>query len=557
MKNLYNELYSKMNKYKMTYLFHENYFKSLSKEELTYILNLDDEKLKLYFKIISILYKKQILSNSFIEDITKKVLYIAFSNNNSNKQKSFFELITETKFLQAKNIIPATIDFLNIEESYKRDSLIDIFESYNRIYNINANKIVFDVKNCKNKKQVDVLFNLFRDRKTLNSKNISKIVSMIKKYPNFKYYNYFVSLIIEHDFLNIDYLEKFFLIKDSDQAKTYYNAIINLPINNSIYLDFINNIIKNNYQNYSYLNVLISNHKKINSHLFKKFVNALNNTNNLYQSKAIISLIDEEFLNDDIILDIFIKGILNSSKEIQIDYILKLKYYDYIFNDLVFSNYLISSIAKIKKQYQLICLFKCIRKIYNRADYMTIIDTIVNSNKLICYYLPELLKNNILVKRYDFLKILNEFNNLKSSDQIELFLHIINQENIFNYDISILYKIKNLNKYQCETIFKLFDLGFYETKYYKLIKYILLFKDDKHIKIFNLIITNIDNIGYDKAIELINNILNSSVDLDTLFKYISAKVNNSSFVIENFNIELINDELTHEVKKLKSLKLKM
>ena len=549
-----NNLLEKMKKIKKDYLFSKRYFKSLNKEEIFYILNLNNQDFKDYLKIIDILYKKNILTDINIENITKKVLYIAFSNNNQNAKEDYFELITTTNFLQSKNILQATIDFLNIKSTIIRGYIIDLFESYDRIYNINANKIIFNIKNMSNEKQVEVLFNLFIDRKTLINKNLNIIINMIKNNPNFKYYNYFISLIVEHDIINIKYLENFFLIKNKEQAKVYYNTLINSLIMNSIIKEKFLELILDykNKDNFEYFNILVLNKDKLDNHIFNKLIDAIINAKTSFQKKGIIDLLNTDLLNDDIKTNLIIKGILNSQTDFQIKYLLKIMYHDYIFKDLVFCNYFISIISLTKKEYQLACLFRCLRKIINSIDYITIINEILNANEIVCQNIPKLFQNQYVFSNIKFLNIYLKFVKLKTINQIELFLHILNQENILDYDISILDKINSLNNYQCEFVFQLFDIEFYKHKYYKLIKYIFLFKDLKHIKLFYLIILHIDNIGYDKALELINNILKTQIDLDIMYNYILSKINDKTYELERINDFFNQEEIKKEILKIKT-----
>ncbi len=559
--DLKKDLYLKMKSLKFRNLFYENYFKNLNDKDIYLILGLNEEESVEYFNLVGILYKREKLKSFLLEEKLKNIMTIAFSNSNKRARQDFYDLVLDTNFLDGKNIEMATLNFFNINE-LKRNTLIDLFIDLEDLYNVDLSKIVLDIKNSLSKSQMMAMYYILGNKKCIHSKNIKKVISMIKKYPNFKYYQKFISLIIDHDFIEkdkyLEQLELFLSIDNKDQVDLFYTVLTKKEmLNSKLESRFIDYIVEKGPRNYyDSFKELVLRKDKLDDYLFRRIGQGIVDAKNKEQRDSLLTLTDFDFKDNYAAINLLIEGIINSKEFIQREYLEKLKYYDFIFANLVFTKDVIDTMLKTKIEYQLQGITSCIRSLYYFPNYKEILNGLIESSEIISLNTNQLLKIKDIKNRSDFFIIYDKFRNLKSDYQIELFFYLLRLNNVdFQKRNYLLERIKRSNKEQCEAVYELYDKEFYNNEHYKLIRYLFLFKDKKHIELFKLILINISKIGYERAIELINYIKENEVDINIFYQVIKRKLEDGEIEIASWKELIEKNGLQKEIDKIKKLKI--
>lgn len=561
--NLKKDLYLKMKSLKFRNLFYENYFKNLNDKDIYLILGLNEEESIEYFNLVGILYKREKLKSFLLEEKLKNIITIAFSNSNKRARQDFYDLVLDTNFLDGKNIEMATLNFFNINE-LKRNTLIDLFIDLEDLYNVDLSKIVLDIKNSLSKSQMMAVYYILGNKKCIHSKNIKKVISMIKKYPNFKYYQKFISLIIDHDFIEkdkyLEQLELFLSIDNKDQVDLFYTVLTKKEmLNSKLESRFIDYIVKKGPRNYyDSFKELVLRKDKLDDYLFRRIGQGIVDAKNKEQRDSLLTLTDFDFKDNYAAINLLIEGIINSKEFIQREYLEKLKYYDFIFANLVFTKDVIDTMLKTKIEYQLQGITSCIRSLYYFPNYKEILNGLIESSEIISLNTNQLLKIKDIKNRSDFFIIYDKFRNLKSDYQIELFFYLLRLNNVdFQKRNYLLERIKRSNKVQCEAVYELYDKEFYNNEHYKLIRYLFLFKDKKHIELFKLILINISKIGYERAIELINYLKENEIDINIFYQVIKRKLEDGEIEIASWKELIEKNGLQKEIDKIKKLKINL
>ena len=561
--NLKKDLYLKMKSLKFRNLFYENYFKNLNDKDIYLILGLNEEESIEYFNLVGILYKREKLKSFLLEEKLKNIITIAFSNSNKRARQDFYDLVLDTNFLDGKNIEMATLNFFNINE-LKRNTLIDLFIDLEDLYNVDLSKIVLDIKNSLSKSQMMAVYYILGNKKCIHSKNIKKVISMIKKYPNFKYYQKFISLIIDHDFIEkdkyLEQLELFLSIDNKDQVDLFYTVLTKKEmLNSKLESRFIDYIVKKGPRNYyDSFKELVLRKDKLDDYLFRRIGQGIVDAKNKEQRDSLLTLTDFDFKDNYAAINLLIEGIINSKEFIQREYLEKLKYYDFIFANLVFTKDVIDTMLKTKIEYQLQGITSCIRSLYYFPNYKEILNGLIESSEIISLNTNQLLKIKDIKNRSDFFIIYDKFRNLKSDYQIELFFYLLRLNNVdFQKRNYLLERIKRSNKVQCEAVYELYDKEFYNNEHYKLIRYLFLFKDKKHIELFKLILINISKIGYERAIELINYLKENEIDINIFYQVIKRRLEDGEIEIASWKELIEKNGLQKEIDKIKKLKINL
>ncbi len=561
--DLKKDLYLKMKSLKFRNLFYENYFKNLNDKDIYLILGLNEEESIEYFNLVGILYKREKLKSFLLEEKLKNIITIAFSNSNKRARQDFYDLVLDTNFLDGKNIEMATLNFFNINE-LKRNTLIDLFIDLEDLYNVDLSKIVLDIKNSLSKSQMMAVYYILGNKKCIHSKNIKKVISMIKKYPNFKYYQKFISLIIDHDFIEkdkyLEQLELFLSIDNKDQVDLFYTVLTKKEmLNSKLESRFIDYIVKKGPRNYyDSFKELVLRKDKLDDYLFRRIGQGIVDAKNKEQRDSLLTLTDFDFKDNYAAINLLIEGIINSKEFIQREYLEKLKYYDFIFANLVFTKDVIDTMLKTKIEYQLQGITSCIRSLYYFPNYKEILNGLIESSEIISLNTNQLLKIKDIKNRSDFFIIYDKFRNLKSDYQIELFFYLLRLNNVdFQKRNYLLERIKRSNKVQCEAVYELYDKEFYNNEHYKLIRYLFLFKDKKHIELFKLILINISKIGYERAIELINYLKENEIDINIFYQVIKRKLEDGEIEIASWKELIEKNGLQKEIDKIKKLKINL
>ena len=137
-----------------------------------------------------------------------------------------------------------------------------------------------------------------------------------------------------------------------------------------------------------------------------------------------------------------------------------------------------------------------------------------------------------------------------------MFFYLLRLNNVdFQKRNYLLERIKRSNKEQCEAVYELYDKEFYNDEHYKLIRYLFLFKDKKHIELFKLILINISKIGYERAIELINYLKENEIDINIFYQVIKRKLEDGEIEIASWKELIEKNGLQKEIDKIKKLKI--
>ena len=561
MNNCYSVLTRRIKELNKNKLLSTRYIKSLNDIEIITILNYSPKDFKIYMEIIECLYKNNIIVTKEIEDNAKKVLNIIFSNINKKNKNDSLTLITETKFLHCNNVVSATVNFLSLENKFKVDSVVDIFSNYERPYLINANKIILDIKRCSNKKQVNALTNLFSTESLLRNKNLGYLVELILKNPKYKYYQFPVYLAIYNDFLTsnkyLDLLSILFKLDNIDDIKLVFDCFRTPSmLNSSICIPFINSIIKEGHKNYyKYFNKVVLNKDRLSDISFKKIINAIKLCKNKYQIDGLISLMNSNIINNSSINNIIIDSIIKSREEYKIKSILNIAFNKKILNNLNITNNIINGIVNSKHDYQVNTLLFSIDYLENTIYYKDIILEIIKLDSINCKYVNLFLQKE-LYDRHNYLNLFYRLIDYKTKEQKELYLQLLDIKDLFNYNINYTFNmIEKCNEYQCKALLELYNYKFYKNEHFNLIKYLFIFKDQKHVYLFKEILIQIDRIGYEKSLEIIRLISNSNIDIDVIYDYYINILKKRIVEFDVKDLEFYEKRTKNEVDKIKKLKI--
>lgn len=552
-----NLLIDKLNKYGYKDLLNKNYLSYLTNDEINKILYLNNSDFKKYFSIVRKLYLKNIFNTRELEINTIKILDIIFSNINKKNKDLALDLISNTKFLQTNNYMDAIILFLSLENKNKALVVVDIFYNIDYPYMIDASKIVNNIKVCENNNQLNTLFFIFSNTSNLKNKRISTVVNLIIRNPKYKYYKYIIDLINKHDFLvsnkELDIIKRLIKLDDEDQIKLIYNSVTTPEMyNNAICVPFINSIFKNGSKSYyKYYNKLVINKEKIPDSIFKKMLEVIKLSDKEFKIYGVLELIDSNFIKNLNKMDILLDAISNSKYEFQVEGLLRLNSQKRYLERTEYFKEIVYGIINCEKDYQVKTIVSVIRKIVNSDYYKEIIDAIIDSSIINSYYIREFIDNDLSYRK-DYMYLFNRLIKLDKEYQKEVFVSIIDKEDLKNRDLNdILNMIERCkNKYQSYALLELLDNGIYNNEHFNLVKYLFTSKDKRYINLYKNILLRINKLGYYKAFWLISFIHDSGISINMIYDLINNYLDSEAFI----NDSDFEDFCQDEVKKMLVLK---
>jgi len=191
----------------------------------------------------------------------------------------------------------------------------------------------------------------------------------------------------------------------------------------------------------------------------------------------------------------------------------------------------------------------------NIIYYKDIILEIIKLDSLNCKYVNLFLQKE-LYNRHDYLNLFYRLIDYKTKEQKELYLQLLDIKDLFNYNINYTFNmIEKCNEYQCKALLELYNYKFYKNEHFNLIKYLFIFKDQKHVYLFKEILIQIDRIGYEKSLEIIRLISNSNIDIDVIYDYYINILKKRIVEFDVKDLEFYEKRTKNEVDKIKKLKI--
>ena len=564
-----NRLYVKLKKRFITeridsnvynlYFFRE-YMMNFTDEEVYQILQYSSQKFHDYVNFI----KKLSTNNKYDNNKIKEISKIIFNSQNGDI-KSLKRIVLHTNILNNPDVIEFAHAFIMKDDVAKTKAIANIILN-NELYDYKEGsllKLITYVSYVKNNKQLKILEDLLALPGIYGHKDFIKFVNLIIKNPNATYLAT-IPEILENDTLFnsndvFNLVSKFLLVRTDNQEDILFKVLTNYQMLKSISLPQTIYFILNtkNSKVFKYLEYLIENKSMISDCRFAKMLDLFTKTDEEYKMNAITKILNcrgcvsvnnyysQDTTLNDYQFDILSDNILKCKYEFQVNEILRLfinvkldlfnnplalcyfngiinSNYDYQANtisNLIISinngNYLYSSFLtnhleknKLYDNNNVLNHLPSLMDLINRTD-----------NRDFCTSLISLIKIPGLLEREDYFDILKKYSHLKSRTKMVSFYNILSKSQfLMNNDFCILDYLRIANDNQAEAIAKVAcETNIYETeKGLKLIKCLLVSNNHKVINCLTIILLNINYIGFDKAKEIIDTILENPRSIDNI-----------------------------------------
>lgn len=575
-----NLLYNRIKKLEYGDLLLDIYFVNLPLTLINQLLDLNDEDLSVYLRIIEILIDKNVLVNNESKMYTISSTFLI--NLREEKVRVLVEFLINSDIIYNKRFLLFADMLLQRWHPEKLALIEEVLLSFYSLKDKNIIEILENIKRIKNPVQFNAYKSLILNKRIRGNINFSKVKDLVLENPNNPNLEFVAEAYESNAFINafknndntsikssFEYVKYLMNSKDLEETNLIFDIITEESIFKShrITIKLLNTITNPKYKLYlPCIAKLIENKDLMDNKVFDSILTSLFMAKTALQIEAVMSILEFpnllkfDILQVTLVLDKYLK-ITRKYQLVSFNKILgkitKDENFD-LYSEKCFS--IINNIIpneEVKnddliKDYQAYCLaesFECLIKL---EKFNTVLNAILEESKLNCIYIVLLFKIPNIVKLEDFLEIFNKLRGSNDEYKKKNVIALLNIEKVIksSHYINLIDIINRANKHQARKILEIIEnvnnIENYEL--IKLLEVLLVEKDNKKVDLICELIKVYEYLGFEKTLLDIKAITDSNElkDIKDTVKGIKDEIK---------KIELKNKEGLNLFEKIKLKKL--